>query len=131
MDFRGGVRFDTDPPRKALTPLRSRPQPDAAGRLISIDRLLERLEDSGAVPAPGTRTGGADLARGDLVVVVFGTGSSGKTSLIRALLQDMGDVAAAMGSTRSTPIIDCDSKDWNGVCAWWTHRGFLRRGTVD
>ena len=41
-----------------------------------------------------------ELERGDLVVVVFGTGSSGKTSLIRALLRDIvGDVGAAMGST--------------------------------
>ena len=30
-----------------------------------------------------------ELNRGDLVVVVFGTGSSGKTSLIRALLKEM------------------------------------------
>ena len=34
--------------------------------------------------------------------MVFGTGSSGKTSLIRALLNDVvGEVGAAMGSTRS------------------------------
>ena len=44
-----------------------------------------------------------ELNRGDLVVVIFGTGSSGKTSLIRALLREMvGDVSAAMGSTRKT-----------------------------
>ena len=42
----------------------------------------------------------AELERGDLVVVVFGTGSAGKTSLIRALLKDVvGQVGAAMGST--------------------------------
>ncbi|MFM7314489.1 MAG: DUF697 domain-containing protein, partial [Cyanobium sp.] len=36
----------------------------------------------------------------DLVLVVFGVGSSGKTSLIRALLNDVvGAVGAAMGST--------------------------------
>ena len=35
---------------------------------------------------------------GDLVVVVFGTGSSGKTSLIRALLRDIvGEVGAGEG----------------------------------
>ena len=80
---------------------------DAADQsLISIDRLLERLEDG--VVRESLRQERErveqDLARGDLVVVVFGTGSSGKTSLIRALLEDMvGDVTAAMGSTRSTP----------------------------
>ncbi len=80
---------------------------DAAGRsLISIDRLLERLEDSVVRESLRQERERVEqnLARGDLVVVVFGTGSSGKTSLIRALLQDMvGDVSAAMGSTRSTP----------------------------
>ena len=44
----------------------------------------------------------AELERGDLVLVVFGTGSTGKTSLIRALLQDVvGEVGAAMGSTEA------------------------------
>jgi small GTP-binding protein len=37
------------------------------------------------------------------VIVVFGTGSAGKTSLIRALLRDVvGEVGAAMGSTTTT-----------------------------
>ena len=46
-----------------------------------------------------------ELARGDLMVVVFGTGSSGKTSLIRALLNEMvGEVGAPMGSTTSSQI---------------------------
>ena len=41
-----------------------------------------------------------ELRRGDLIVVVFGTGSSGKTSLIRALLNEIiGEVGAPMGST--------------------------------
>ena len=42
----------------------------------------------------------AELERGDLVIVLFGVGSAGKTSLIRALLQELvGQVGAAMGST--------------------------------
>ena len=79
---------------------------EAAGRsLDSIDRLLERLEDS--VTRESLRQERErveeELTRGDLVVVVFGTGSSGKTSLIRAVVQDMvGEVSAAMGSTRTT-----------------------------
>ena len=79
---------------------------DAAQRsLTSIDRLLERIEDD--VSRESLRQErqrvSQELDRGDLVVVVFGTGSSGKTSLIRALLQEMvGEVSAAMGSTRTT-----------------------------
>ena len=70
--------------------------------LESIDHLLDRLEDD--VSREGLRQQrqrvAEELARGDLVVVVFGTGSSGKTSLIRALLNDIvGEVGAAMGST--------------------------------
>ena len=42
-----------------------------------------------------------ELERGDLLIVVFGSGSTGKTSLIRALLRQLvGEVGAAMGSTR-------------------------------
>ena len=41
-----------------------------------------------------------ELSRGDLQVVVFGTGSSGKTSLIRALLNEIvGETGPSMGST--------------------------------
>lgn len=41
-----------------------------------------------------------NLSRGELLVVVFGTGSSGKTSLINALLgQVVGQVGAPMGTT--------------------------------
>jgi uncharacterized protein len=40
------------------------------------------------------------LARGDLQVVIFGTGSAGKTSLVNALLgQVVGQVGAPMGTT--------------------------------
>ena len=70
--------------------------------LQSIDRLLDRLQDDVARQALHVERErvARELARGDLVVVVFGTGSSGKTSLIRALLQDIvGSVGAPMGST--------------------------------
>ncbi len=42
----------------------------------------------------------ANLARGDLKLVVFGTGSAGKTSLVNALLGEIvGNIAATMGTT--------------------------------
>ncbi|WP_320674467.1 YcjF family protein [Prochlorococcus sp. MIT 1341] len=73
--------------------------------LQSIDRLIEYLQDN--ISRKGLveerRRVGQELARGDLVVVIFGTGSSGKTSLIRALLNEIvGKVGAAMGSTTTS-----------------------------
>lgn len=87
--------------------------PDAPGNrqeaaqknLEAIDALLERIRDEvqrEALRQERLRVA-ADLERGDLVVVVFGTGSAGKTSLIRALLKDVvGEVGAAMGSTTAS-----------------------------
>ena len=79
---------------------------EAARRnLEAIDRTLERVRD--AVEREALREERqrmeTELERGDLVIVVFGCGSSGKTSLIRALLRELvGEVGAAMGSTRET-----------------------------
>ena len=76
---------------------------DAARQsLDSVDRLLARLQDDVARRSllEERERVARQLDRGDLEVVVFGTGSSGKTSLIRALLKDIvGDVGASMGST--------------------------------
>ncbi|QEY31599.1 DUF697 domain-containing protein [Synechococcus sp. RSCCF101] len=82
-------------------PLRSRRE--AAGRqLEGIDRVLDRVRDASEAERlrREARRVARDLERGDLELVVFGSGSSGKTSLIRALLQEVvGEVGAAMGST--------------------------------
>ncbi|MEB3321982.1 MAG: DUF697 domain-containing protein [Synechococcaceae cyanobacterium] len=76
---------------------------EAAERnLAAIDRTLERVRDAVEREAlrQERRRMERELERGDLVIVVFGTGSSGKTSLIRALLREVvGTVGAAMGST--------------------------------
>lgn len=74
----------------------------AARQLEAIDHTLEQVRD--AVAREGLRQQrqrmAAQLERGDLVVVVFGSGSVGKTSLIRALLRQLvGTVGAPMGST--------------------------------
>ena len=96
-------RKASDSSPKAEAPANRR---DAAQQsLTSIDRLLERIQDDVSRESLKQERERVtrELNRGDLVVVVFGTGSSGKTSLIRALLQQMvGEVSAAMGSTRTT-----------------------------
>ncbi len=77
-------------------------QEAARQQLEAIDRQLQMVDDAIAREAlAGRHREVADsLDRGDLLVVVFGTGSSGKTSLIRALLDEpVGQVGAAMGST--------------------------------
>ena len=80
-------------------------QEAAQQNLAAIDQLLERIRDDvqrQALQQERQRVE-AQLQRGDLVLVVFGSGSVGKTSLIRALLrQVVGDVGAAMGSTRAS-----------------------------
>ena len=98
-------------------PAQHQPQPTAAPRnrrdaattsLGHVDRLIERIQDDisrGSLQKERDRVA-EELKRGDLVVVVFGTGSSGKTSLIRALLKEMvGDVGAPMGVTKTLSLI--------------------------
>jgi GTPase SAR1 family protein len=76
---------------------------EAAERnLEAIDRTLERVRDEVEREAlrQERQRMQSELERGDLLIVVFGTGSAGKTSLIRALLQELvGEVGAPMGST--------------------------------
>ncbi|MFO0032568.1 MAG: YcjF family protein [Cyanobacteriota bacterium] len=76
----------------------------AARNLEAIDQTLVQVRD--AVERQALRQERermqAELERGDVVIAVFGTGSTGKTSLIRALLKELvGTVGAAMGSTRT------------------------------
>ncbi len=76
---------------------------DAARKsLKSIDKLTTLIQNN--IAAEGLRYEKQrvekELLRGDLLVVVFGAGSTGKTSLIRALLDKIvGNVGAKMGST--------------------------------
>ena len=64
----------------------------AARNLEAIDRTLERVRhavERQALQQERVRMQ-AELERGDLRIVLFGSGSSGKTSLIRALLRELG-----------------------------------------
>ena len=89
---------------------RSRPKPKipekkieaASETLQAIRQQVEQIQDEVARQALllKSREIEANLARGDLQVVVFGTGSAGKTSVVNALLGRMaGKVNAPMGTT--------------------------------
>lgn len=74
----------------------------AVEHLKAIRQQLEQIQDEVARQEllARSREIEQDLARGELKVVVFGTGSAGKTSLINALMGRMvGQVGAPMGTT--------------------------------
>ncbi len=72
--------------------------------LESIENLISLINDkvkAKALKAEKDRVS-LELERGDIILVVFGIGSSGKTSLIRALLKRIvGQVSPEMGSTKT------------------------------
>ncbi len=105
-DFASQISKRRKVDKQFTSPPNSRHQA-AKQSLDSIDRLIEKLQDN--VARKGLKQERQkveeELNRGDLVVVVFGTGSSGKTSLIRALLNEIvGQVGAPMGSTTSSQM---------------------------
>ena len=96
--------------RRGRTPLKpAAPAAEASSRreaaernLAAVEATLGRVRDAVEREAleQERRRVQADLERGDLRLVLFGTGSAGKTSLIRALLRELvGEVGAPMGST--------------------------------
>ncbi|CCQ52203.1 YcjF family protein [Crocosphaera watsonii] len=75
----------------------------AQENLQAIRRQLETIQDKVAQKALLNRSQEItdNLNRGELKVVIFGTGSAGKTSLVNALFGDIvGDVEATMGTTK-------------------------------
>ncbi|MCP9774609.1 YcjF family protein [Cyanobium sp. WAJ14-Wanaka] len=97
INRRNGRQASARPPTAANTTREAAKQ-----NLEAIEQTLERVRDAverEALKQERERMQ-EELERGDLVIVVFGAGSSGKTSLIRALLRELvGKVGAAMGST--------------------------------
>ena len=70
--------------------------------LQAIDRQLQQIQDEVTRQAllAKSREIADNLARGQIRVVVFGTGSAGKTSLINAIIgRIVGEVGAPMGTT--------------------------------
>ncbi len=77
----------------------------AAGKsLKSIENLITLINDKVKAKALKLEKDRVllELERGDIILVIFGIGSSGKTSLIRALLKRIvGEVSPEMGSTKT------------------------------
>ncbi len=74
----------------------------AEKNLKALQQQVAQIQDEVAKQALLTRSREieASLSRGDLRVVVFGTGSAGKTSLVNALIgRIVGRVGAPMGTT--------------------------------
>lgn len=89
---------------------RSRPQApvektEAAGETLrAVQQQVDQIQDevTRQVLRDRSREIEENLARGELKVVVFGTGSAGKTSLVNALLgRIVGQVGAPMGTTEA------------------------------
>jgi uncharacterized protein len=74
----------------------------ATANLQAIELQLQQIQDEVTRQAliDKSREIAANLARGQIRVVVFGTGSAGKTSLINAIIgRIVGEVGAPMGTT--------------------------------
>jgi len=89
--------------RRRPTPKVPQQKTEAASETLkAVRQQVQNIQDEVAQQALLSRSREieATLARGELLVVIFGTGSSGKTSLINALLGQMvGQVGAPMGTT--------------------------------
>ncbi|MEB3160366.1 MAG: GTPase, partial [Synechocystis sp.] len=74
----------------------------AAANLQAVRRQVQQIQDQVAQQAllEKSRLIEAQLQRGNLNLVVFGTGSAGKTSLVNALLGEIqGETGPTMGTT--------------------------------
>lgn len=89
--------------KRRLPPRVSQDKVEAAGEnLQAVRQQVSQIQDEVARQELLLRSREIEqnLARGELMVVVFGTGSSGKTSLVNALMGRMvGQVGAPMGTT--------------------------------
>jgi small GTP-binding protein len=93
----------TRPRRRRRPPAQPRnPQEAARASLSAVEQQLDQIADTVAQQAlrEQSQALAAGLERGVLRLVVFGTGSAGKTSLINALLGEVaGDTGAPLGTT--------------------------------
>lgn len=77
----------------------------AAETLRVLEQQVQQIQDEVAQQALRTRSQeiADEMARGALRVVVFGTGSSGKTSIVNAIL---GRIAGNVGATLGTTTVE-------------------------
>jgi len=89
--------------RRRLAPQVPAEKAAAAGETLrAVRRQVTQIQDEVARQALLSRSREieANLSRGEILVVIFGTGSAGKTSLVNALMGRMvGQVEAPMGTT--------------------------------
>lgn len=96
------TRRSSSPKKQPLRPLPEQKSAAAGENLKAIRQQLSQIQDKVAQQALMERSQeiAASLSKGEIQVVVFGTGSAGKTSIINGLIgQVVGEVGASMGTT--------------------------------
>ncbi|MGQ4646995.1 DUF697 domain-containing protein [Lyngbya aestuarii] len=105
----------------------------ASESLKAIRQQVKQIQDEVAQQALLNRSREieANLSRGELMVVVFGTGSAGKTSLVNALIGRMiGQVGAPMGTTEVGETYRLKFKGINRQILITDTPGILEAGVV-
>jgi uncharacterized protein len=103
----------------------------AAVNLEAIELQITAIEDEVTRQAmlAQSQSIAADLERGDIRVVVFGTGSAGKTSLVNAIVGEVvGEVGAAMGTTKISQTYTLTLKGLNRQILLIDTPGILEAG---
>ncbi len=104
----------------------------ATANLEAIDLQLQQIQDEVTRQAllAKSREIAENLARGQIRVVVFGTGSAGKTSLINAIIgRIVGEVGAAMGTTTRGETYTLELKGLDRQILLVDTPGILEAGT--
>jgi hypothetical protein len=101
--------------------------------LKAVRKQVTQIQDEVAQQALLSRSREIEaiLARGELLVVVFGTGSAGKTSLVNALIGRMvGKVGAPMGTTEAGQTYSLKLKGLNRQILITDTPGILEAGVA-
>lgn len=101
--------------------------------LKAVRKQVKQIQDEVARQELLTRSREieANLARGEILVVVFGTGSAGKTSLVNALIGRMvGKIGAPMGTTEVGETYSLKLKGLNRQILITDTPGILEAGVV-